>query len=302
MRSFLTTISKMTKPPNKNRSGGPKTPEGIARSSGNALRAGAYSKVVVQRGESQAEFDQILAAFIEDLQPSGMAEEAQVVELAITYWKKLRLERFENLQHEMAMEVPVTAEELARVGFVVPKDFEWVLANFHRFTLELMQDFREEIQFCERFLGGKASYEDFQMLKQDFPDLYQRLVALAQEGRVEDYSDDTLRCFTVVDRFDQRVHATEFIAQGLIKGLGEIIEAYEHRAEYLAAFKKVRMQRRIELMTNNRLGRPAEELSRAFARTMSELRKQQDWRRNRDVIDVTPVNHQKTNKMFTFDA
>jgi len=50
------------------------------------------------------------------------------------------------------------------------------------------------------------------------------------------------------------------------------------------------------------LGRPAEELSRAFARTMAELRKQQDWRRSRDVIDVTPVSHQKTNKMFAFDA
>lgn len=279
----------MTKPNNPNRTGGPRTDKGKRITSSNAIKTGAYSSMVVLPGESIDDFDDLLESFIEDCQPMGAAENVLVRELAVIQWKKLRLERVEYAQHRLALVVPITVAELAQVGCEAPEGFEGMFNQLRIFTPELIKDFQEDFQFCERLLGGKASYDDFQTLKQDYPDLYQKLVAMAQEGRAVNYSDDTLMHFRVVDEHDQTVYATELIAHSVSKRLKEIIEIYEHRDEYLAAFKKVRVQRRIELMANNRLGRPVDELSRAFARTLSDLRKQQEWRRNHQVIDVTPI-------------
>lgn len=279
----------MTKPNNPARTGGPRTAKGKQLASSNALKTGAYSSMVVLPGEDQADFDRLLEEFAKDHEPTGATECALVRELAVIYWKKLRLERIEFAQHQLAQSLPITEAEVARVGLEVPQGFGWALAKLESYNAGNMEDLKDDCQFCERLLGGKASYEDFQVLKHDFPELYQRLVSMAQEGRVQDYSDETLRDFKVVDDFDQLVYATEFIGHGIIKGFGEIMNAYEHRDEYREAFKRVHMQRRIDLMANNRLGRPAEELSRAFARTLSELRKQQEWRRGHQIIDVTPV-------------
>src|ERR1700722_18737763 len=50
---------------------GPKTPEGKARSRGNALKHGLTGEGVVLPNEDAAEVERRLAAFQEELQPSG---------------------------------------------------------------------------------------------------------------------------------------------------------------------------------------------------------------------------------------
>lgn len=279
----------MTKPSNRNRTGGPRTAQGISRASGNAMTHGAYSGVGLWSGEIQAEFDQVLADFLEDHQPVGRTEEVLVRRLADVYWKILRLQRIESTQYELAMNAPITVAEMARFGVELSDDMGWVLNNLQRFDQELIDGFREEIEFCERLLGGKASNEDFQILKAEYPEIYQHLVAMAREIRVQDYSDDTLMSFHVLDRMGRSVHATELWAHGVVVGYSELIEAYERRDEYFEVFQKIRVQRRIDLMAHSSLSRVSEDLNRAFAKGLAELRKQQAWRFEHRVIDVTPT-------------
>lgn len=250
---------------------------------------GAYSGVGLWSGENQADFDRVLADFFEDHQPVGMTEEVLVRRLADIYWKMLRLQRIELNQYELAMSAPITVAEMARFGVELSEDMGWVLNNLSRYDQLSIDRLRKEVEFCERLLGGKTSYENFQLFKQEHSDLYQHLVSMAQERRVSDYSDDTLMFFRVTDRNGQTVYATELIAHEIIKGYSEILDAYWRRDDYFEVFQQIRVQRRINLMSHSSLSRVSEDLNRAFAKGLAELRKQQAWRFAHRVIDVTPT-------------
>ena len=61
---------------------GPRTQQGKERSKNNAVTHGIFSKAVVLKGESQAEFDALLSGLRDDLQPEGALEEVLVNKLA----------------------------------------------------------------------------------------------------------------------------------------------------------------------------------------------------------------------------
>jgi hypothetical protein len=73
------------------RATGPRTQQGKERSKYNAVTHGIFSKVVVLKGESRAEFDALLNELRNDRQPVGTLEELLVEKLAILFWRNRRL-------------------------------------------------------------------------------------------------------------------------------------------------------------------------------------------------------------------
>ena len=59
------------------------------------------------------------------------------------------------------------------------------------------------------------------------------------------------------------------------------------------AVTDLKERRLLELMKNQGVMRVHDDLSRAFYRTLSELRRQQTWRQKIGAIDVTPEEIQK---------
>ena len=55
-----------------------------------------------------------------------------------------------------------------------------------------------------------------------------------------------------------------------------------------AAVTNIKEKRLLELIQNQGVMRAHDDLSRAFYRTLSELRRQQSWRQKIGAIDVTP--------------
>ena len=80
---------------NARKSSGPKTPQGKATASMNALRHGLRARKVVIPGEEQDEFDQLHAGLQNQYQPQNPAEQHLVDQAAITQWKLVRAEVFE---------------------------------------------------------------------------------------------------------------------------------------------------------------------------------------------------------------
>ena len=76
---------------NAKKSTGPKTPEGKAKSSKNALKHGLRAEEVVLRSlEFDEDWEAHLQAFIEDTQPVGDAEFKLAETAAMCLWKKAR--------------------------------------------------------------------------------------------------------------------------------------------------------------------------------------------------------------------
>lgn len=70
---------------------GPRTQQGKERSKHNALKCGIFSKVVVLKGESRAEFEDLLDGLRNYLQPEGTLEEILVEKLTALFWRERRL-------------------------------------------------------------------------------------------------------------------------------------------------------------------------------------------------------------------
>ena len=87
---------------NAKKSTGPRTPEGKAKSSQNALRHGILAESVVipncEQLESPEKFNALLSDLIEELNPVGTIEEMLVETVAVSYWRLSRALRYEAAQ------------------------------------------------------------------------------------------------------------------------------------------------------------------------------------------------------------
>ena len=85
---------------NAQRSTGPRTPEGKARSSLNALRHGLLAKAAfnptIEGNERCAEFEEIVAGLAQEFQPRTATEHLMVQQLAGCYWKLAKVWTFET--------------------------------------------------------------------------------------------------------------------------------------------------------------------------------------------------------------
>jgi hypothetical protein len=70
---------------------GPRSEQGKQKSSRNATKHGVFSKVIILKGESRAEYEAVLEGLRETLQPEGPLEEFLVEKLATLEWRQRRL-------------------------------------------------------------------------------------------------------------------------------------------------------------------------------------------------------------------
>jgi len=75
---------------------GPKTPEGKARSSGNARTHGLTAAELVIGPEDREEFDEMLADFQSDVAPQGVIQQTLFDELVSAAWNLRRIRRMET--------------------------------------------------------------------------------------------------------------------------------------------------------------------------------------------------------------
>src|SRR5260370_34963849 len=72
------------------KSHGPKTPEGKAVSSMNALRHGLTASRPLLPGESQESFEELLKEYMEEYEPDGPAERDLVHRMVVSKWREQR--------------------------------------------------------------------------------------------------------------------------------------------------------------------------------------------------------------------
>jgi hypothetical protein len=83
---------------NAKRGTGPKTPEGKAVASRNAMKTGLLSRELILPGEKQEEFDALFNSLCTELRPYGTLETSLVERIAVTMWRQRRLVRAERAQ------------------------------------------------------------------------------------------------------------------------------------------------------------------------------------------------------------
>jgi hypothetical protein len=135
------------------KSHGPITEEGKQASSRNSLRHGILSKKVVLEGESQAEFDELLASYLEEHQPATPTERTLIENMAIARWRQQRAWTLETagLTAEMRRPRYIEGEDPETQAFVAFR----TLSDDSR-TLELLN--RYEARFERQFRAALTAF------------------------------------------------------------------------------------------------------------------------------------------------
>jgi len=132
---------------------GPKTPEGKAIVSKNALKHGAYSQAIIIIGEDPAAFEALQAGMMESLNPIGLLEERLVDRLSALFWRIERAGRAENdamrLSHSYTK--PESLREYAPAYAALSQEcFADAMSRISRYEGQLERSFFRVLHELER--------------------------------------------------------------------------------------------------------------------------------------------------------
>ena len=275
--------------PKPQRSGGPQTAAGRQAVAGNALRTGAYAAQVVLPGEDPAHFQELEQQFLHDFAPADVAQSALVHQLAVIIWKKLRLDRIEHSNFLGFMHREFLQLELAPVAHLLPPvgALAWVNAMRHHSVAErdaIATALQLAITLSAVPAGGYPT-DTLAHIQAQAPRLYQHLQLHAAEFNQPIPESDWLTSEVCGDDAQDVV----FLAHGCAS-FCEVHDAGQwllhHREEAEAAIRQLQEKRILMPMNQSGLNRIHDDLDRAFQRTLGELRRQQNWRRDRATVTV----------------
>lgn len=268
------------------RSGGPQTDEGKKITSRNALKTGAYSQAVILPGEDESEYCELEEQFLRDFAPSDIAEGAMVRELTVLTWKKIRLDQLEHRAVIQAINKPLSDFELSNL-FLFRPQAQWVMGSLDLLTESYIQEHENKVKISREMMGGQVTPKILEGLKKSCQPLYEDVMQEAYEYDFEDLSHEVL-CGEVIDDEGKQRNLMHFLLDRQVDHCNDIIWTFENLEKIQAAIQENKDRNLVLLMQYDKTGRAREDLSRSFFRTLSELRKHQHWRYQRDAIDVSP--------------
>ena len=275
--------------PKPQRSGGPQTAAGRQAVAGNALRTGAYAAQVVLPGEDPAHFQELEQQFLHDFAPADVAQSALVHQLAVIIWKKLRLDRIEHSNFLGFMHREFLQLELAPVAHLLPPvgALAWVNAMRHHSVAKrdaIATALQLAITLSAVPAGGYPP-DTLDHIKAQAPRLYQHLQLHTAEFNQPIPESDWLTTEVCGDDAQDVVYLTHGCASFCeVHDAGQWL--LHHREEAEAAIRQLQEKRILMAMTQSGLNRIHDDLDRAFQRTLGELRRPQNWRRDRATVTV----------------
>jgi hypothetical protein len=147
---------------NAQKSTGPKTPEGRAAVRLNGVKHGLTAETIVLKGESEADFTNMLESFEAEHQPTTPTEESLVVQLAMATWRLRRLYHQEagfytcQLQSLVGMQKDLNLDDAGRMGHAAAWS-ESTLTLFNRQEGRLERTFYRALHELQRLRKERDS-------------------------------------------------------------------------------------------------------------------------------------------------
>ena len=272
------------------RSGGPQTDEGKKIASGNALKTGAYSNTLILPGEDESQFRQIEDQFVRDFRPEDMAGIAMVHDLAVLAWKKIRLENLELRFTLARLNSPIDYLEARNTKFLSLTNVMSKLGQLSEFTFELKSQVEKAINYAEQLQIKGATIEELEGLEDSHPLIHKKLVEYINHYGFTNPTAKNVLHYEIENGEGQAELFWSYFLREMIEDLQHTIWFCENRAKIEEELQVVKDKRLMELMQNEKPSRAFDDLRRNFYRTLSELRKHQEWKRKMQVVDVASRN------------
>ena len=281
----------MTGIPKSKRSGGPKTEAGKSVASQNSLKTGIYSNVVVLPGEDESEYQQLENQFIKDFAPQDIAELTMVRELTVVVWKKHRLKKLELATSLKVLNQRIEDSDYQPYGLVFKVKTRYWAEHLEQFCDEWIELTKELLKDAQLFDGRKLSAEDMNSIMMNYPYLYSKI--LMQAERLNLFTEDTLNVDELIalNVENKNNELVQFVSDAVSEARSmaeDVLWVHANASKFKDATKTIQAERLLRVMEMEMPRRVNDDLSRMFFRTLSELRKHQQWRQAKNTVDVTP--------------
>lgn len=235
----------------------------------NAMKHGILSKLAVLPHEDMTEFDDLLAALIEEHQPAGMTERHLIEELAAIIWRKRRVLLAEGARINEGLKSAVNSPATIMPAAV---PMQRGLTGKNVDLPDLLTASPSEI--AERLRDAKLDLS-----------ATQRAAAILWKGGVNAYVK-ARRALIEESRnwWDQHVEDEEYpaTAEGLAQFIRETLEpiCYQmlHEAQFTPAIKAQTLGEGLQVRRLEKLNRYETHLDRKFERTLAMLLKLKELR------------------------
>ena len=235
----------------------------------NAMKHGILSRLAVLAHEDHAEFDDLLAALIDEHRPAGMTERHLVEELATIIWRKRRVLLAEGAKINEGLKGAVnSASSVIRSAAPFQRGIGGENSDLREFMDGTPDEMAQRRQ--DAALDLAATQRAAAILRKGGPNAYTKARrALIQESR---------------DWWDEHVEEEEHpaTAEGLAVFIRESLEPICYRmlkeAEFTPAIKAQTLGEGLRAHLLEKLNRYETHLDRKFERTLAMLLKLKDLR------------------------
>jgi hypothetical protein len=162
-----------------------------------------------------------------------------------------------------------------------------VIGYLDSLTQAYVKEHEIKKKFAQELLARQVTPQILDALKKSCRPLYDDVMQEAYEYEIENLSHGALCDETIEDEGEQK-NLMHFLLGRQVDVCDDITWTYENLEKIQAGIQEIKDGRLVTLMQGDRTGRAREDLSRSFFRTLSELRKHQHWRYQRDAVDVSP--------------
>jgi hypothetical protein len=279
------------------RSGGPQTSEGKLASSQNSLKLGVYSRKITLINESDDEFNQLLEQFMVDFAPRDIAESVMVRDLAIITWKRLRLEGLEQSSLVRALNEPITAAEYSRNGIEIDSGTVWAIDYLDGKTEGEVEHYERARKEAQSWWDSYRGDRDILSMPVNYPTLFEVVVGRARAFGFDVSSDpdsEEVCSWTLDSNRYGCDRYSDYVVRALIREDRELNWVEENSEQIKLAAIKAKEERLLRVIQNPGETRVNEDLSRSLYKTLSELRRHQQWRRKMSIVDITPSKSRVT--------
>jgi hypothetical protein len=279
------------------RSGGPQTSEGKLASSQNSLKLGVYSRKITLINESDDEFNQLWEQFMVDFAPRDIAESVLVRDLAIITWKRLRLEGLEQSSLVRALNEPITAAEYSRNGIEIDSGTVWAIDYLDGKTEGEVEHYERARKEAQSWWDSYRGDRDILSMPVNYPTLFEVVVGRARAFGFDVSSDpdsEEVCSWTLDSNRYGCDRYSDYVVRALIREDRELNWVEENSEQIKLAAIKAKEERLLRVIQNPGETRVNEDLSRSLYKTLSELRRHQQWRRKMSIVDITPSKSKVT--------
>ena len=268
------------------RTGGPKTAAGKMASAKNAIKTGAYSTLIILPGESEKDFQELEEQFVRDFSPEDIVAATMVYNLTVLTWKKLRAQKIEHAGLIRTLTAKFEITDYLRVSFPSAiTEAGPVLTVVDAMSQAEEAEWIAAFAFCKQFIKAVPSEPELKALKLSSPLFFNYLeTKAAASGRQDSSFWPNLTVTTVGGKVLPFIN---YYCESFLKDYQVAKVAVDHIERLRQIVKEIKEARLLKFIQESSIQRVHDDLDRAFYRTLSELRKHQRWRQERNTVDVT---------------